>query len=221
MKMIMASSSLRRLALPLLALLFAIGPAAAKTPKTPKAPRGHDVTDTINANPILTSFAQMLKAAPDVYTFLSSRGPFTVFVPNDSAFTKLPPGTFDALLLPENKERLQDILYFHIINGKRLNVKDLLPLRAMFSCFNEIPLTFKSTHLGISLVNKAKIAHADIHCANGNVNEIDTVLMPPETSLPPLKLPLAATSEAAPAPVAPASTNEVVPVIGTPDVPPH
>jgi uncharacterized surface protein with fasciclin (FAS1) repeats len=206
----------RRLVLVLLALVIGIGTTAAKPAKT-KGPKGHDVTDTIYANPIETSFAQLLQAAPDVYTFLSSRGPFTVFVPNDSAFTKLPPGVFTALLQPQNKERLQDILYFHIINGKRLTMKELVPLRAMFSC-QGIPLTFKTTHTGVSLVLNARIAHADIKCANGNINEIDTVLMPPETALPPLKL----TPDVAPAAantVTPLPVNgdtNAVPVVGQP-----
>jgi len=162
-------------------LVLSVVPAESKTPKS------HDLTDTIYANPILTQFARMLQASPDVYTFLSSRGPFTVFVPTDSAFAKLPPGQFDALLRPENTERRNDILLYHIINGKRLAVKDLLPLRAIFSCEGN-PLSFKRTRSGVALVQKAKITNADIHCANGNLNEIETVLTPPEVALPPLKL---------------------------------
>jgi uncharacterized surface protein with fasciclin (FAS1) repeats len=217
----MKRTLIARLALVLFALVIGVGIASAKPAKKEKGPKGHDVTDTIYANPILTSFAQLLQAAPDVYTFLSSRGPFTVFVPNDSAFTKLPPGVFNALLQPQNKERLQDILYFHIINGKRLTVKELVPLRAMFSC-QGIPLTFKTTHTGVSIVLNAKIAHADIKCANGNINEIDTVLMPPETALPPLKLApdVAAVPPATNAPVitpvSPSGDTNAVPVIGQP-----
>jgi uncharacterized surface protein with fasciclin (FAS1) repeats len=162
------------------ALFFTVVSAGAKPP------RSHDITDTIYANPILSSFAKMLQASPDIYTYLSSRGPFTVFVPTDSAFAKLPPGELDALLQPQNKERLQHILLFHIISGKRTNVKDLMPLRAIFSSEGN-PLTFRLTHTGAALVLKAKITHADIHCANGNINEVDTVLMPPELALPPLK----------------------------------
>jgi uncharacterized surface protein with fasciclin (FAS1) repeats len=185
----------------LAALLLMMNAAMAKPAKM------RDITDTIYANPILTNFTKLLQGSPDIYTFLSSRGPFTVFVPTDSAFAKLPPGELEALLRPENHERLQHILLFHIIEGKRLAVKDLLPLRAMFSCEGN-PLTFKLTHTGAHLVMKAKVLHADIHCANGNINEIDTVLMPPEGALPPMKL----TPDAAPPATAPAVTP--VPVIG-------
>ena len=151
-----------------------------------KVPKGHDITDTIYANPILSSFAKLLQASPDIYTFLSSRGPFTVFVPTDSAFAKLPPGELDALLDRKTRNGAMHILLFHVIKGKRLTVKELLPLRAMFSCEGN-PLTFRLTHSGVDLVQKAKVTHADIHCANGNINEIDTVLMPPELAMPPLK----------------------------------
>jgi len=195
------------------AFLFATNSAPAKT----KPPKGHDITDTIYASPIMSSFAKMLQASPDVYTFLSSRGPFTLFVPTDSAFDKLKPGEFDALLLPENTERRNDILLFHVINGKRLAVRDLLPLRAIFSCEGN-PLTFKLTRSGVNLVQKARITNADIHCANGNINEIETVLMPPEIALPPMKLaPEAAPASPPASPPTPATNAPAVatvPVIG-------
>lgn len=197
----------RALALPCAVLLLATNSAHAKA----KTPKGHDITDTIYASPIMSSFTKMLQASPDVYTFLSSRGPFTVFVPTDSAFDKLPPGEFDALLRPENSERRNDILLFHVINGKRLAVKDLLPLRAIFSCEGN-PLSFKLTRSGVDLVLKARITNADIHCANGNINEIETVLMPPEVALPPMKFVPDAGPAPPPATNAPAVTP--VPVIG-------
>jgi uncharacterized surface protein with fasciclin (FAS1) repeats len=155
-----------------------------------KPPKIRDIADTVDANPILTQFAAMVRAS-DLGTFLSSRGPFTVFVPTDAAFAKLPPGMLDTLLRPENKVRLQDILLFHVVNGKRLTSKDLLLLKTVLSCEGSPaePLTLKTTHSGAQFVMKAKIVHADIRCQNGIINEIDTVLMPPEASLPPIALP--------------------------------
>jgi uncharacterized surface protein with fasciclin (FAS1) repeats len=118
--------------------------------------------------------------ASDLGTFLSSRGPFTLFVPTDSAFSKLPPGMLDTLLRPENKERLQDIVLFHVVNNKRLMAMDLKALKTVLSCEGDppTPLTLKTTHSGTQLVMQAKIVHADIKCANGIINEIDTLLMP-------------------------------------------
>jgi uncharacterized surface protein with fasciclin (FAS1) repeats len=183
-----------------------------------------DIADTVDANPILTKFAAMVQAS-DLGTFLSSRGPFTVFVPTDSAFSKFPPGMLDTLLRPENKVRLQDILLFHVVNGKRLTSKDLLLQKSALSCQGTL-LAVKTTRSGAQFVMKAKITHADIRCQNGIIDEIDTVLMPPETVLPPI----AATPPppAPPAPgtnAAPADTNAppVVPVapIAAPEASPH
>jgi uncharacterized surface protein with fasciclin (FAS1) repeats len=167
--------------LPMLLLGFLGAQAEAKPAKL------RDIADTVNANPILTKFAAMVHAS-DLGTFLSSRGPFTVFVPTDAAFAKLPPGMLDTLLRPENKVRLQDILLFHVVNGKRLTSKDLLLLKSAVSC-QGTPLPIKTTHSGMQLVMKAKIVHADIRCQNGILNEVDTVLMPPEATLPPIAPP--------------------------------
>jgi uncharacterized surface protein with fasciclin (FAS1) repeats len=181
----------------LLAFLFlAASHAWAKPPKI------RDIDDTIAANPILTKFAAVIQAS-DLGTFLSSRGPFTIFVPTDAAFAKLPPGALETLLRPENQVRLQDILLFHVVNGKKLSAKDLLPLKSVLSCQGTL-LTIKTTHSGTQLVQKAKIVHADIHCQNGNIHEIDTVLMPPESALPPIAAP-------PPPPPPPAPTTNAAP----------
>jgi uncharacterized surface protein with fasciclin (FAS1) repeats len=155
--------------------------------KPAKPPKIRDLADTISTNPILTKFALMVQAS-DMGTFLSSRGPFTVFAPTDSAFSRLPQATFDALLQPQNKERLQDIVLFHVVNGKRLTAKDLLLLKTVAPCQGP-PLAIRTSHSGTQFVMKAKITHSEIKCANGIINEIDGVLMPPETSLPPLAAP--------------------------------
>jgi uncharacterized surface protein with fasciclin (FAS1) repeats len=193
-----------------------------------KAPKIRDLSDTVAANPILTKFAAMIQAS-DLGTFLSSRGPFTLFVPTDSAFSKLPPGMLHTLLRPENKVRLQDILLFHVVNGKRLTAKDLLLLKTVLSC-QGTALPLRTSHSGTQFVMKAKIVHADIRCQNGIINEIDTVLTPPEASLPPLvqppppPAPASATNAADAVPAsasdtpssdtnaAPADTNAAVPV---------
>ncbi len=164
-----------------LLLGFLALPAAAKPPKL------RDISDTVATNPILTKFNAMVQAS-DLATFLSSRGPFTVFAPTDSAFSKLAPGVLDTLLRPENKVRLQDILLFHVVNGKRLTAKDLLPLKTVLSC-QGAPLPLRTSHSGAQFVMKSKIVHGDIKCQNGIINEIDTVLLPPEASLPPVASP--------------------------------
>jgi uncharacterized surface protein with fasciclin (FAS1) repeats len=153
-----------------------------------KPPKMLDIADTVAANPILTKLSAMIQAS-DMGTFLSSRGPFTIFAPTDSAFAQLPPGTLEALLRPENKERLQHILLFHVINGKKWSAKDLQTATTLLSCEGS-PLTIKKSKLGVQFVMKAKIVHADIRCQNGVINEVDTLLMPPESALPPIAAPM-------------------------------
>ena len=125
----------RHVATLLLAVLF-LGLLSA--PSEAKPVKLRDIADTVSANPILTKFALMIQAS-DLGTFLSSRGPFTIFAPTDSAFSKLPPGTIETLLRPENKTRLQDIVLFHVVNGKRLTAKDLLLLKSVLSCEGDPP----------------------------------------------------------------------------------
>jgi uncharacterized surface protein with fasciclin (FAS1) repeats len=189
-----------RVVLILCVTLLTIAIASAKPAKI------KDIADTVAANPILTKFSEMIQAS-DLGTFLSSRGPFTVFAPTDSAFSRLPPGVFDALLQPQNKERLQDIVLFHVVNGKRITSKDLLLLKTITPCQGP-PLAVRTSHSGTQFVMKAKITHSEIKAANGLINEIDGVLMPPETSLPPLAAPPAPAPATNAAPVnAPAVTN--------------
>jgi uncharacterized surface protein with fasciclin (FAS1) repeats len=176
----------RSRAIPALVLLF-VSSTFLTSPAAAKAPKIKDLADTVSANPILTKFAAVIQAS-DLGTFLSSRGPFTLFVPTDAAFDKLPPGTLDALLQPQNKVRLQDILLFHVVNGKKLTAKDQLLLKSTLSC-QGAPLLFRTTRSGVQLVMKAKIVHSDIRCQNGLIHEIDTVSMPPESALPPLAAP--------------------------------
>jgi uncharacterized surface protein with fasciclin (FAS1) repeats len=132
-----------------------------------------------------------------------------LFLPTDSAFSRLPPDTIAALLRPENKERLQDIVLFHVVSSKAWTSKDLQTATSLLSCEGTppSPLTIHKTKSGTQLVNKAKILHADIKCLNGTIHEIDTVLMPPEKTLPPLVMgpPPAVTN--APAATPPADTN--------------
>jgi uncharacterized surface protein with fasciclin (FAS1) repeats len=191
---------------PVVLAVLMIVPALAKPPKT------RDIADTLDANPILTKFAAMVRGA-DMGTFLSSRGPFTVFAPTDSAFARLTPGLLEVLLEPQNKERLQDIVLFHVINAKRLTALDLKALKTENSCQGS-PLTFKVNHLGSQYVQKAKITHADIKTQNGIINEIDTLLMPPESALPPIAATPTAPPPAPPVTNAPPVETNTVPVIG-------
>jgi uncharacterized surface protein with fasciclin (FAS1) repeats len=200
----------------LTALLFGFLGASSEA----KTAKMRDLADTVATNPILTKFASMVQAA-DLGTFLSSRGPFTLFAPTDSAFSKLPPGMLETLLRPENKVRLQDIVLFHVVTPQRLTAKDLLALKSVLSCQGS-PLAIKTNRVGVQYVMKAKISHADIRCQNGIINEIDSVIMPPEASLPPIvaapvvppvtSLPPANQDATTPAPPVDTNAAPVIPV---------
>jgi len=197
--------------------MFALGLllALAATSAQAKPAKLRDIYDTVAANPIMTQFAAVI-AASGQGTFLSSKGPFTLFVPTDAAFAKLPPGTLAALLRPENQVRLQDILLYHLVNGKRYTAKDLLTTKTLLSCQGS-PQTIHVTHSGAQLVDKAKIVHADITCRNGIIHEIDTLLMPPESAIPPLVAeppPAPADTQTVPTTNAPGDTN--APPLATP-----
>ena len=164
---------------PTLFFAVCVVPGAAK----PEKSKIKDLNDTVDDNRILTKFAQAV-AGSDLGSFLSSRGPFILFAPTNSAFSRLPPGTLEALLEPQNKETLQRIVLFHLVNGQILTAKDLQKQKSLLSCEGH-PIPVHTNRSGTQLVGKAKLLHADIHCANGVLDEIDTVLLPPGLVLPP------------------------------------
>ncbi len=126
-------------------------------------------------NPQLTTLVAAVKAAGLVDT-LNGPGPFTIFAPANSAFAKLPAGTVDSLLKPENKATLTSILTYHVIAGKKLSSKDLAKMASIKTIQGET-LALKVSGKNIT-VNKSKVVLADVQVANGTVFIIDTILMP-------------------------------------------
>lgn len=105
---------------------------------------------------------------------LSGPGPFTVFAPTDEAFAKLPTGTVENLLKPENKQKLRDLLTYHVVPGKVMaaDVKS-----GLVKTVNGKSLALKAEG-GRVTVDKAAVTQADIVASNGVIHVIDTVLMP-------------------------------------------
>jgi uncharacterized surface protein with fasciclin (FAS1) repeats len=149
--------------------------------KDHKARKSYDLADAVYNNVILSKFAALVQAS-DMGTFLSSRGPFTLFVPTNSAFSKLPPGMYEDLLRPENKTQLQRVVLFHLVNGKSWYAKDLRTVKSLVSCEGN-PLAVKTTKAGTIFVAKAHVIRADDHFTNGILHEVDTLLMPPQLVL--------------------------------------
>ena len=108
-------------------------------------------------------------------------GPFTVFAPSDEAFAKLPKGTVETLLKPENKEKLKAILSYHVVPGKVM-AKDVLGVKGAKS-LNGQRIDVKVDG-GKVMVDGAQVVATDIACTNGVIHVIDSVILPSEDNIP-------------------------------------
>ena len=133
-----------------------------------------DIVDTAVAAGSFNTLVAAVKAA-DLVDTLKGPGSFTVFAPTDEAFAKLPAGTVDELLKPENKAKLQAILTYHVVAGKVM-AKDAMKLH-MAKTVNGEELTIKASK-GTVMIDNAKVVQADILCTNGVIHVIDTVILP-------------------------------------------
>jgi len=134
----------------------------------------HDIVDTAVAAGTFKTLVTAVKAAGLVDT-LKGKGPFTVFAPTDAAFAKLPAGTVEGLVKPENKAKLAAILTLHVLGSKVL-AADVVGKKLSPASVNGEALHVDGTH-GVT-VNGAKVVTPDILCTNGVIHVIDTVLMP-------------------------------------------
>jgi uncharacterized surface protein with fasciclin (FAS1) repeats len=132
-----------------------------------------DIVDTAVAAGSFNTLVAAVKAAGLVDT-LKGAGPFTVFAPTDDAFAKLPQGTLEELLKPENKQKLAGILTYHVLAGKVMaaDVKT-----SMAKTVNGKELNIKAGADGVT-VNGAKVVKTDIATSNGVIHVIDTVVLP-------------------------------------------
>ncbi len=154
--------------LPLLVVLV-IG-----TPSLTLAQDMKDIVDTAVAVGSFDKLVTAVKAAGLVET-LKGKGPFTVFAPTDEAFTKLPAGTLDNLLKPENKAKLVALLTYHVV-PKKLTAKNVVIMTSA-KTVNGHSLSFKFKD-GWVLVDNAKVVKTDIICTNGMIHGIDAVILP-------------------------------------------
>jgi uncharacterized surface protein with fasciclin (FAS1) repeats len=132
-----------------------------------------DIVDTASASGSFKSLVKAVQAA-DLVNTLKGPGPFTVFAPTDGAFAQLPPPVFRDLLKPENKEKLQGILTYHVVQG-RVTADDVLERKT-------IP-TVQGQELRIDTSDGVTIEGAiflqtDIPCSNGVIHVIDSILLP-------------------------------------------
>ena len=150
------------------------GGSYAKTAMTETKAAG-TIVDIAAGNADFSTLVAALKAAGLVET-LSGAGPFTVFAPTNAAFAKLPAGTVESLLKPENKAKLTSILTYHVVSGKVL-AADVVGLKSAKSVQGgEIKIDASK---GVK-VDDATVTATDIVGSNGVIHVIDTVIMPPQ-----------------------------------------
>lgn len=154
----------------------AVTPAPTQAPTMPKpteAPK--TIVDIAVGDGRFTTLVAALQAAELVET-LQGAGPFTVFAPTDEAFAKLPAGTVDELLKPENKDKLVQILTYHVVPGKVMAADAAMLTSAETVAM--LPITIKS-EMDKIMINTATVALADVEASNGVIHVIDSVLLPP------------------------------------------
>jgi uncharacterized surface protein with fasciclin (FAS1) repeats len=191
------------------AVLAAAGKASSKSAKA-------DIVDTaLNAGDFSILIAALQSAG--LKETLKGDGPFTLFAPNDAAFQKLPAGTLENLLKPENKQQLVDILTYHVLSGK-IASKSLSGKTATPATVQGSTLAIDGTNGGVRADN-ANVVKADVMAKNGVIHIVDSVLIPasvaaalstPEPAAGGPATPAQPAPEAAP-PAAPATSGETKP----------
>ena len=169
------SKMISRFALPLWAVFAVSTPAAAQYMASSSYNKAEkDIVETAVAAGSFQTLVAAVQAAGLVET-LQGEGPFTVFAPTDDAFAKLPEGTVESLLKPENRDKLVAILTYHVVPG-RLMASDVVG--------SEYLKTVQGQKIRVSLkgdkvmVNEAVILKTDIGTSNGVIHVIDQVILP-------------------------------------------
>ena len=152
-------------------------PASPADGMTDEASAG-TIVDVAAANPDFSTLVAAVTEAGLAET-LGAEGPYTVFAPTDAAFEALPEGLVDALLMPENKEVLTQILTYHVVAGEVMST-DIQPGDVATVEGEDITIT---TEDGGVQVNGATVSTADVEASNGVIHVIDEVLVPPNVDV--------------------------------------
>jgi len=147
--------------------------AASKATSSAVSPASQNIVAVASGAGSFNTLVAAVKAAGLVET-LQGAGPFTVFAPTDEAFAKLPPGTVEDLLKPENKAKLVAILTYHVVPGKVM-AADVKTMKA--KTVNGQSLDVKVAEGNVT-VDNAKVIKTDVPASNGVIHVIDTVVLP-------------------------------------------
>jgi uncharacterized surface protein with fasciclin (FAS1) repeats len=169
--------SVKQIMVLFLAGIFSLSATAQKT---------SDIVDVAAGSKVHTTLVAAVKAA-DLVTTLKSKGPFTVFAPTNDAFAKLPAGTVESLLKPENKAKLAAILTYHVVAGT-LDAKAVLAAikegngKAVLTTVAGGKLTATVENGKVIVTDekggKATVTATDLKATNGIIHVIDSVLLP-------------------------------------------
>jgi uncharacterized surface protein with fasciclin (FAS1) repeats len=158
-----------------LAAIMIFVPAMASAQTAAKASMDKmDIVDTAVSTGMFNTLVAAVKAG-GLADMLKGSGPFTVFAPTDEAFAKLPAGTVENLLKPENREMLVKILSYHVIPGNAMASDVVKMPRIKTAQGQELMVKAKD---GKVWINKSTVIKADVAASNGTIHVIDTVLMP-------------------------------------------
>ena len=137
-------------------------------------PETNDIIETALSAGSFNTLAAAIEAAGLIQA-LKGDGPFTVFAPTDEAFAKLPKGTVETLLKPENRDKLTEILTYHVVSG-RVYANDAVKAETAATLQGDkVRISIKD---GSLMINDAKVLTNDIETANGVIHVIDTVILP-------------------------------------------
>lgn len=165
------------------AALMTIPVQAQDKDKKASMEKTSDIVQTAQNTEGFATLVTALKAA-ELVDALKGKGPFTVFAPTDAAFEKLPEGTLDNLLKPENKSELQAVLKYHVVEG-RVMAKDVTKLKEAKTLEgSKLGIETKDGAVTLKGANQATVTGTDVKASNGVIHVVDSVLMPPsETAM--------------------------------------
>jgi transforming growth factor-beta-induced protein len=166
-----------------LALIATVAAAPAQMADGPLVPMTDNYETTTTEKDIVEvataagTFNTLLAAATaaDLVDALKSDGPLTVFAPTDEAFAKLPAGTVETLLKPENKEKLRAVLLYHVVEGK-VTAEQVVKLTSAKTLEGDsVDISVK---MGKVYIDDAQVIAADVEASNGIIHVIDAVILP-------------------------------------------
>ena len=160
---------LKTFSLGVLVGVLTLGGSAVQAEQAPK-----DIVDTAVAAGSFKTLAKALQAA-DLVETLKGAGPFTVFAPTDEAFAKLPAGTLEDLLKPENKAKLRRILTYHVVPG-RVSASEVVKLRTAKAVSGDA-ITIKAGGDAVTVAG-SRVVKTDVAASNGVIHVIDSVMLP-------------------------------------------